>query len=167
MVYVFMIEQTFSYTNSFNTNVPFLYLQIRSENFFLTSRSHLRCSVKKLFFKISQHRCFPVDFVKLLRTPFFTEQLRWLLLGFVLTFIFLSFISNQRVRGKKYMMQKHETNSDVWKLLYKNDTSLFHLKIFKLMKKLKIFLLTRNVLKNSLIICDQISSNWVFSKKSY
>ena len=71
MVYVFMIEQTFSYTNSFNTNVPFLYLQIRSENFFLTRRSHLRCSVKKLFFKISQHSCFPVDFAKLLRTFFF------------------------------------------------------------------------------------------------
>ena len=25
------------------------------------------------------HRCFPVDFAKLLRTPFFTEQLQWLL----------------------------------------------------------------------------------------
>ena len=27
------------------------------------------------------HRCFPVDFAKLLRTPFFTEQLQWLLLS--------------------------------------------------------------------------------------
>ena len=26
------------------------------------------------------HRCFPVSFVKFLRTPFFTEHLRWLLL---------------------------------------------------------------------------------------
>ena len=26
------------------------------------------------------HRCFPVNFVKFLRTPFFTEHLRWLLL---------------------------------------------------------------------------------------
>ena len=27
-----------------------------------------------------QHRCFPVKFAKFLRTPFFTEHLRWLLL---------------------------------------------------------------------------------------
>ena len=135
--------------------------------FFLTRRSHLRCSVKKLSFKILQHRCFPADFAKLLRTPLFTEQLRWLIMGFVLTSIFLSFMSNQRVRGKKYMVQKHETNSDVWKLLYRNYTLLFHLKMFKLMKKLEIFLPTGNIFKNLLIICDQISSNSVFSKKSY
>ena len=125
--------------------------------FFLTRRSHLRCSVKKLSFKILQHRCFPADFAKLLRTPLFTEQFRWLILGFVLTSIFLSFMSNQ----------KHETNSDAWKLLYRNYTLLFHLKMFKLMKKLEIFLPTGNVFKNLLIICDQISSNSVFSKKSY
>ena len=29
------------------------------------------------------HRCFPVDFAKLLRTPFFTEYLHWLLLKFI------------------------------------------------------------------------------------
>ena len=28
------------------------------------------------------HRCFPVNFVKFLRTPYFTEHLRWLLLIF-------------------------------------------------------------------------------------
>ena len=27
-----------------------------------------------------QHRCFPVKFAKFLRTPFFTEHIRWLLL---------------------------------------------------------------------------------------
>ena len=54
------------------------------------------CSVKKIFLEISQnsqeamrpatlfkkklsHRCFPVNFGKYLRTPFFTEHLRWLL----------------------------------------------------------------------------------------
>ena len=30
--------------------------------------------------KILWHRCFPVNFVIFLRTPFFTEHLRWLLL---------------------------------------------------------------------------------------
>ena len=60
-----------------------------------------RCSVKKVFLKISQisqenhcgrlsfliklkkrlwHRCFSVNFAKFLRTPFFREHLRWLLL---------------------------------------------------------------------------------------
>ena len=29
--------------------------------------------------KSLQHRCFPVKFAKFLRTPFFTEHLRWLL----------------------------------------------------------------------------------------
>ena len=63
-----------------------------------------RCSVKKMFSEISQnsqgntcvrltpgtllkkrlcHRCFPVNFAKLLRTPFLKEHLRWLLLYYV------------------------------------------------------------------------------------
>ena len=33
-----------------------------------------------LFKKILWHRCFPVNFAKFLRTHFFTEHLRWLLL---------------------------------------------------------------------------------------
>ena len=69
-----------------------------------------RCSVKKVFLEISQnsqentctrvsflirlqrpatlfkkrrwHRCFPVNFVKFLGTPFYTEHLWWLLLAF-------------------------------------------------------------------------------------
>ena len=50
-----------------------------------------RCSVEKVLLKISLRPatllkkkiwrwCFPVSFVKFLRTPFFTEHLRWLLL---------------------------------------------------------------------------------------
>ena len=35
-----------------------------------------------------RHRCFPVNFVKFLRTPFLTEHLRWLLLYFTIKFIF-------------------------------------------------------------------------------
>ena len=60
-----------------------------------------RCPVKKVFLEISQentctrdsflitllekslwHKCFPVNFAKFLRTPIFTEHLRWLLLHF-------------------------------------------------------------------------------------
>ena len=34
----------------------------------------------QLYYKRLQHKCFPVKFVKILRTPFFTEHLRWLFL---------------------------------------------------------------------------------------
>ena len=59
--------------------------------FNFSRRSHRRFSVKK-FLAISQHsqkapvpkrlwhRCFAVNFVKFLRTPFFIKHLRWLLL---------------------------------------------------------------------------------------
>ena len=81
-----------------------------------------RCSVKKLFLEILQnsqektcardpfliklqastllekslwHRCFPVNFAKFLRTPSFTEHLRWLLLYFfLLTFLVSNCFSN-------------------------------------------------------------------------
>ena len=33
------------------------------------------------------HRCFPVNFVKFLRTPFLTEHLRWLLLNWIKSFL--------------------------------------------------------------------------------
>ena len=46
-----------------------------------------RCSLKQVFLetpvKRLQHRCFPVNFAKFLRTPFHIEHLRRLLLGFV------------------------------------------------------------------------------------
>ena len=37
------------------------------------------------------HRCFPVDFAKFLRTPIFTEHLRWLLLYLVKVTTLLNF----------------------------------------------------------------------------
>ena len=51
-----------------------------------------KCSVQKVFLEISQNshatllekklwrRCFPVNFMKFLRTPFLTEHLQWLLM---------------------------------------------------------------------------------------
>ena len=72
------------------------------ESIDLERSSHQKCSVKKMFFKISQnsqestcsrvsflatllkkglwHSCFPVNSVEFLRTPFLTEELWWLLL---------------------------------------------------------------------------------------
>ena len=84
--------------------------------------SHQRCSIikgvlrnfakftgkhlcQRLFFKVAglrpatllkkslRHRCFPVNFAKFLRTPFFTEHLRWLLLHVNLNiYIYMSFL---------------------------------------------------------------------------
>ena len=69
---------------------------------FMSSASHphplCRSSRTQMFFKIGipknftnftgKHRCFPVKFAKFLRTPSFTEHLRWLLLS-ILLFTFL------------------------------------------------------------------------------
>ena len=41
-----------------------------------------------LFKKWLWHRCFPVHFAKFLATPFFIEQLRWLLLSFLTDYFF-------------------------------------------------------------------------------
>ena len=38
-----------------------------------------RCSVKRVFLEFL-HRCFPMNFVKFLRTPVFIEHVWWLLL---------------------------------------------------------------------------------------
>ena len=42
------------------------------------------------------YRCFPVNFVKFLRTPFFLEHLRWLLLnyGSLVTVLVVKFLGN-------------------------------------------------------------------------
>ena len=65
------------------------------------------CSVKKVFLEILLrpatlskkrlwHRCFPVNFAKFLRTPFFTEHLRWLLLEEL-------FASKSQCLSRKYL----------------------------------------------------------------
>ena len=67
----------------------------RVESVLLKEAVARRRSVKKVFLEISQnsqentatlfkkrlwHRCFPVNFMKFLRTPFLAEHLRWVLL---------------------------------------------------------------------------------------
>ena len=59
--------------------------QIILTNYYQTSEAAAQtCSVKKppatLLKKRLWHRCFPVNFAKFLKTPFFTEHLWWLLL---------------------------------------------------------------------------------------
>ena len=95
-----------------------------------------RCSVREVFLEISQnsqentcvrvsfliklqslwHRCFPVNFAKFLRTPFFTEYLRWLPLGNSLPFTILqseicfweNCLQNFLVDGEKLIWQSWE-----------------------------------------------------------
>ena len=67
-------------------------LRVTAYYYYLTYASEAvvrRCSVKKLFLKISQSsqentcaRCFPVNFAKFLKTFFLTEHIRWLFLAF-------------------------------------------------------------------------------------
>ena len=45
-----------------------------------SSHPEVFCKPATLLKKRLWHRCFPVNFVKFLRTPFFMEHLRWLLL---------------------------------------------------------------------------------------
>ena len=48
------------------------------QSFFFNKVAGLRTAT--LLKKSLRHRCFPVNFAKFLRTPFFTEHLLWLLL---------------------------------------------------------------------------------------
>ena len=62
-----------------------------------------------------QQRCFPVKFAEYLRTPFFTEHLRWLLLYLIWTLyvlLFSEFI-------KTFLRQ---TETDITLFSLKNDT---------------------------------------------
>ena len=57
-------------------------------------------------------RCFPVNFVKFLRTPFFTEHLRWLLLNHVVQ----KQISKQSEWPSKLISVFQESSRGFWKL---------------------------------------------------
>ena len=50
-------------------------------------RASFLIKLQTLFKKRLWHRCFPVNFAKFLRTPFFTEHLRWLLLKAVFSLL--------------------------------------------------------------------------------
>ena len=68
-------------------------------NFAKFTAKHLCQRPVNLFKKRLWHRCFPVNFAKLLRTPFLTEHLRWLLLErqlFFSPFAFIDFSKNVR-----------------------------------------------------------------------
>ena len=110
-----------------------------------------RCSVKKVFVKISQnsqqntcatvsflikllvstcnfikkrllHRCFPVSFVKFLKTPFFKDHLWWL-------FLTVEIVSRSRSRSRLVLWnwKKKKATEDIFKKFTK-----FHL-VYKIM----------------------------------
>ena len=53
---------------------------------------NLQAEGLKLHKKRLQHSCFPAKFVKLLRYPFLTEHLQWLLLYFFKKVLFISYL---------------------------------------------------------------------------
>ena len=65
------------------------------KNFAKFKRKHL---CQSLFFNkvegLSRHRCFPVNFAKFLRTPFFVEHLWWLILSFHNFFNYFEHVRN-------------------------------------------------------------------------
>ena len=104
--------------NTFNDNLRqnLRFLQHSSRHCVRVRRSHQRCSVKicvlrnftgkhlcqslflnkvsglrlaTLFIKKLWHKCFPVNFVKFLRTPFYIERLWWLLFPHLSLYILL------------------------------------------------------------------------------
>ena len=72
---------------------------------FFNKASGLRCTT--LFKKIHQHTCFPMNFVKFLRTTFFTEHLRWLLV-------------KQKVKSNKKSIFYFSHTCEVWEVWVPN-----------------------------------------------
>ena len=78
------------------------------------------------------HRCFPVNFAKFLRTPFFTKHLRWLL-EMPLTFMYISERSNS-INNRCYILLLELVNTKCkayvileTKRLYGNVTCIEHI----------------------------------------
>ena len=95
------------------------------------------------------HRCFPVNFAKFLRTPFFTEHLRWLLLKKVICWyrkliihIIISFICN-------FWQAINKSNIDIEKLLI-----LFWLQL-------------KNQFKTIFEVCVQFPFNTIWGKQVF
>ena len=99
-----------------------------------------------------QHRCFPMNNAKFLRTPFFTEQLRWLLLYVVWTNIaavkflcnVVSAVSGQRCQ-KQPFSDVHQNNCSLKFHKFHFKTSVVEF-LFNKVAALKI----RNFIKKKL-----------------
>ena len=72
-----------------------------------SSRSWMffRCEACKFIKKRMQQGCFPVDFAKFLRTAFFMEHLRWLLLKMVEEFLRISNEKDLRNCNRKLFLR--------------------------------------------------------------
>ena len=82
-------------------------------NFYLRPATIFRSA--NLFKKRLWHRCFPVDFLKFLRTPFFIEYRRWLLLSF-----YNWFVINQLLLRNRYVFSTAGSSTgvrrgEIWK----------------------------------------------------
>ena len=90
--------------------------------------------------KMLWHRCFPVNFAKFPRTPFFTEQLRWLLLPFASFINYLLWSCSASRNAVKVFFKgvlvKRIRHSSEWKLiLTKLYLDQLYLKLFCVIAK--------------------------------
>ena len=71
--------------------------------------------------KILRHRCFPVNFAKFLRTSFFTEQFRWMLLPFAFFINYLLWSCSASRNAVKVFFKgvlvKRIQHSSKWRLI--------------------------------------------------
>ena len=67
-----------------------------------------------IFKKKLQHRCFPVNIAKFLKTAFFIEHLRWLLLREINSKQVSTRVNEKKIKSsrKKYMSCEHALNFD-------------------------------------------------------
>ena len=60
--------------------------------------------------KILKHSCFPVKFAKILRTPFFTDQLQWLLLKLNILMLQLPIRIGSLDWNESYLVESYLSN---------------------------------------------------------
>ena len=99
------------------------------------------------------HRCFPVIFAKFLSAPFLIEHLRWLLLYFVWSLIFL-YLKHGTHASKKYCTLIHTPKEANDKIKTKMLKNLCALKCR--VKPFLVFLSFMNIIFQSLEVIKQL-----------
>ena len=106
------------------------------------------------------HRCFPVNFTKFLRTPFFTEHLQWLLLLVVISSLSLDLLKICVDNFKKELSFVSFYFSFLWTIKSKKESN--HNYIIRTSPS-QMFLKI-GVLKNLAIFTENLCRNLVFNK---
>ena len=95
--------------------------------------------------KSLQHRCFPVKFAKFLRTPFFTEHLRWLLLKITQLNV------NKNIIRKNSTAEKHQNFLKHRPCLKKHSN--LKISVEELIRVYMVYLLYCNTIISCICLC--------------